>query len=110
MSFDQYDLFDIYDLPDFSYIAPLKILRMSERKNSPSMFTRENYTWMLIGLAVIALGMFLMSGGASNKDPNVFDKSAVYNAKRITIAPILILAGLVIEIYAIFKRPKAKVA
>lgn len=83
---------------------------MSDQKNFPSMFSKENYTWMLIGIAVIALGMFLMSGGTSNKDPNVFDAKEVYSARRITIAPLLILAGLVIEIYAIFKRPKEKVA
>jgi len=83
---------------------------MSDQKNSPSMFSKENYTWMLIGIAVIALGMFLMSGGTSNKDPNVFDKDAVYSARRITIAPLLILAGLAIEIYAIFKKPKENVA
>lgn len=70
------------------------------------MFTKENYKWMLIGVVVIAIGMFLMAGGTSNKDPNVFDKAAVYSTTRITIAPILILAGLVIEILAIFKKPK----
>lgn len=83
---------------------------MSDQKNSPSMFSKENYMWMLAGLLVIALGMFLMSGGVSNKDPNVFDAKAVYSAKRITVAPLLILAGLVIEIYAIFKKPKENVA
>jgi len=70
------------------------------------MFTKENYRWMLIGVLVIAIGMFLMAGGVSNKDPNVFDKAAVYSTTRITIAPILILAGLVIEILAIFKKSK----
>ena len=70
------------------------------------MFTKENYRWMLIGAIVIAVGMFLMAGGTSNKDPNLFDKDAVYSTTRITIAPILILAGLVIEILAIFKKPK----
>lgn len=62
---------------------------------------------MLIGILVIGLGMFLMSGGKSNTDPAVFDKEAVYSTTRITVAPLLILAGLVIEIYAIFKKPKA---
>jgi len=47
-----------------------------------------------------------LSGGASNKDPKVFDKDAVYSMTRITIAPVLILAGLVIEIFAIFRKPK----
>ena len=61
---------------------------------------------MLAGLIIIALGMFLMSGGKSNTDPAVFNKEAVYSPIRITVAPILILAGLVIEIFAIFKKPK----
>ena len=60
---------------------------------------------MLIGLVLIAIGMFLMAGGKSS-DPAVFDKDAVYSTTRITIAPILILAGLVIEIIAIFKNPR----
>ncbi|MEO7922723.1 MAG: DUF3098 domain-containing protein [Chitinophagaceae bacterium] len=79
---------------------------MSKEKSSPSIFTKDNYRWMLIGLVVMAIGMFLLSGGASNKDPNVFDKAAVYSSTRITIAPLLILAGLVIEIFAIFRQPK----
>jgi FtsH-binding integral membrane protein len=82
---------------------------MSDQK-APSMFSRENYTWMLIGLLVMAVGMFLLSGGASNKDPKIFDKDAVYSTTRITIAPIVILAGLVIEIYAIFKKPRLNAA
>ena len=78
---------------------------MAENKTNNSIFTRDNYRWMLIGIIVIAIGMFLMSGGAS-KDPNVFNKDEVYSFRRITLAPILIMAGLVLEIYAIFKRPK----
>lgn len=79
---------------------------MSE-KQSTSMFTKDNYRWMLIGLAVIALGMVLMSGGKSNTDPAVFNKDAVYSPMRITVAPILILLGLAIEVFAIFKKPKS---
>jgi hypothetical protein len=79
---------------------------MSDKKMAPSIFNKENYQWMLIGLVVIVIGMFLLSGGASNKDPKVFDKNAVYSMTRITIAPLLILAGLVIEMFAIFKKPK----
>ena len=72
---------------------------------STSIFSKENYTWMLAGLAVMAIGMFLLAGG-KNTDPAVFDKSKVYSSTRITVAPILILAGLVIEIFAIFRKPK----
>lgn len=78
---------------------------MSESK-TPSLFTKDNYRWMLIGIIVIAIGMFLMAGGKS-EDPNVFNKDAVYSATRITVAPILIMAGLVIEIIAIFKKSKS---
>jgi hypothetical protein len=79
---------------------------MVEKKTTtPALFNKDNYTWMLIGIIVIAIGMFLLSGG-KNTDPKVFDEKSVYSTTRITIAPILILAGLVIEIYAIFKRPK----
>lgn len=79
---------------------------MSEKKRTAySIFTRDNYKWMLIGLVIMAIGMFLMAGGKS-EDPAVFDKNAVYSTTRITIAPLLIMAGLVIEIFAIFRKPK----
>lgn len=78
---------------------------MSDKQATPSMFTKENYLWMLVGIVVIAIGMFLMSGGKST-DPSVFNEKEVYSSTRITVAPILILAGLVIEIFAIFKKPK----
>ena len=69
------------------------------------LFTKDNYKWMLIGLVVIALGMILMAGGKS-PDPNVFNESEIYGFRRITLAPILIVAGLVIEVYAIMKKQK----
>jgi hypothetical protein len=77
---------------------------MTEKRNE-AMFTRENYMWMLAGLVIMAIGMFLLAGGKSN-DPHVFNSDQVYSATRITIAPILILAGVVIEIFAIFRKPK----
>ena len=61
---------------------------------------------MAAGLVVLAIGFFLLSGGKSD-DPTVFDRSKVYSTTRITVAPILILAGLVIEVFAIFRKPKA---
>lgn len=68
------------------------------------MFGKSNYMWMLIGILVIALGMILMSGGKSNVNPTVFDAEAVYSPVRITVAPILIILGLGIEIFALFKK------
>ncbi len=68
------------------------------------MFGKSNYIWMLAGAFVIGLGMLLMAGGKSNLNPAVFDAGAVYSSLRITVAPILILAGLCIEVFAIFKK------
>jgi Protein of unknown function (DUF3098) len=76
------------------------------RQPLTSLFTTENYKWMAIGAAVVVLGMFLMSGG-KNDNPNQFDPKLVYSTMRITIAPIVILLGLMIEIYAIFRKPKS---
>ena len=80
---------------------------MAEKKLSPSMFAKENYVWMAAGIVIIAIGMFLMAGGQSNVNPAVFDAKAVYSSTRITVAPILILVGLVVEIFAIFRTPKS---
>ncbi|MBS1921259.1 MAG: DUF3098 domain-containing protein [Bacteroidetes bacterium] len=81
---------------------------MPEKKTSvsPSLFGKQNYTWMIAGVVVIAIGMFLMSGGQSNLNPAVFDAKAVYSPVRITVAPIVIIIGWVIEIFAIFKSPR----
>ena len=68
-------------------------------------FTKENFKWMVIGGVIIILGMVLMSGG-KNQDPNVFDPNLVYSTTRVTVAPILIIAGLLVELYAILKKPK----
>ena len=74
-------------------------------KKGGELFTRENYKWMLIGLAVMGVGFFLMAGGKS-PDPNVFNDKEVYSTTRITIAPILIIAGLLLEIFAIMRKSK----
>ncbi len=69
------------------------------------LFTKDNYKWMVIGLVVLAIGFFLMAGGKS-ADPNVFNDNEIYSFRRITLAPILIVAGLLVEIYAIMKKQK----
>jgi hypothetical protein len=60
---------------------------------------------MIGGVVVILLGFLLMSGGATT-DPNVFPKEEIYSFRRITLAPIVIMIGFGIEIFAILKRPK----
>ena len=69
------------------------------------LFDNQNMLWMLAGLAVMIIGFLLMAGGRS-EDPKVFNADEVYSTTRITIAPILIIAGLVIEVFAIFRHPK----
>ena len=81
-----------------------------EKKQQPvvnPLFGKENFMWMLAGLVVMALGFFLMAGGKS-ADPTQFNDNEVYSTTRITIAPILIIAGFIIEIFAIMKKPKTK--
>lgn len=70
------------------------------------LFDRTNLLWMLGGIALMILGFLLMAGGRS-EDPNVFNPDKVYSTTRITIAPIVILAGLVVLIFSIFRHPKA---
>jgi len=67
------------------------------------LFGKANYLLMIAGGIIIALGMVLMAGGKS-ADPKMFDYNEVYSTMRITVAPILILLGLGVEVYAIFKK------
>ncbi|CAN5246057.1 hypothetical protein BH20BAC1_BH20BAC1_23460 [soil metagenome] len=78
---------------------------VSKDAQTNHLFTKDNYKLMLIGLVVMALGFFLMAGGKS-PNPDVFNDSDVYSPMRITIAPILIVGGLVVQIFAIMKKPK----
>ena len=77
----------------------------AKNKTAEPLFSKQNYIWMLMGVVMIAIGMFLMAGGKS-PDPKVFNPKEVYSTTRITIAPIIILLGFCMEIYAIFKKPK----
>lgn len=71
---------------------------------SQFLFGKNNYAFMLIGLAFIALGFILMAGGGSN-NPEIFNPE-IYNFQRIRLAPTLIIIGLGIQIYAIMAKPK----
>ena len=75
-------------------------------KKQTFVFGRKNYILMLIGLGVMFLGYILMIGGGSD-DPNTFSEG-LFSFRRITLSPILIIAGFIIEIFAIMHRPKAK--
>ena len=67
------------------------------------VFSKQNYYWMLAGIGLIVLGMILMAGGHM-PSPDVWDDSIIYSWRRTVLAPFVILVGLGVEIYAIFKR------
>ena len=67
------------------------------------LFNKKNYTFLIIGLVFIVIGFLLMMGGGSD-DPAVFNEE-IFSFRRITLAPIMILIGFVIEIYAIMRKP-----
>lgn len=68
--------------------------------------SKENYKLMLIGFGIIIFGFILMAGGGS-KDPNHFSYD-IFSFRRITLAPIIVVAGFIFEIYAIMKKPKSE--
>ena len=77
--------------------------KAEKEKGIVRIFDAGNYRLMIGGGILILAGILLMIGGKS-ADPNVFDSKQVYSFQRITLAPILIIAGLVLEIYAIMKN------
>ena len=74
-----------------------------KKEKRKMVFGKKNYQLMLLGLIFITLGFFLMSGGGS-EDPNIFNDE-IYNFRRIRVAPILVVVGFIIEVYAIMKNP-----
>ena len=85
--------------------SPKKVAPSTPTPGENILFTKENCKWMVIGLIIMAIGFFLMAGGKS-ADPQVFNDHEIYSFRRITLAPILIVAGLVVEIFAILKKHK----
>ena len=78
--------------------------KIEDQKVMP--FGKQNYIIVLIGIALLALGFVLMLGGGSN-DPDVFNEK-MFDFQRITLSTILVLAGFVVEIVAIFWKGKNK--
>ncbi|MEO0038831.1 MAG: hypothetical protein RIQ59_2042 [Bacteroidota bacterium] len=78
---------------------------MKNNEQKPDfLFENVNYKILLIGIAVIAVGFILMSGGGSD-DPKVFNED-VFSFRRIRLAPTMVLIGFGITIYSIFKKSK----
>lgn len=64
---------------------------------------------MLAGIALVALGLILMSGGGM-ENPNEWKAEEIYSTRRTVVAPFVIILGLVVEIVAIFRKEKTKVS
>lgn len=77
-----------------------------EKPQPEFLFSKSNYIVLLAGLGVIALGFLLMSGGGSD-DPKVFN-DAIFNFRRIRLAPTVVLIGFGVVIYSIFRKPSNK--
>ena len=66
------------------------------------VFKKKNYILLISGLVLILIGIFLMIGGQS-EDPTKFSEE-IFNFQRLTLAPILIVSGFVLEIFAIMLK------
>jgi hypothetical protein len=79
--------------------------KKEEMKDNPGFaLGLENYKLMAIGFGIIIFGFILMVGGKSN-DPNVFNPG-IFSFTRITLAPLVLLTGYILEIYAIMKKTR----
>jgi len=78
--------------------------KKDERDKLNFALGRENYKLLAIGFVIIVAGFLLMLGGKS-EDPTKFSYD-IFSFRRITLAPIVVLAGFVFEIWAIMKKPK----
>ncbi len=82
------------------------VTKKSKKEDTGFALGKENYRLMAIGFGIIVIGFLLMLGGKS-EDPNEFSE-AIFSFRRITLAPVIVLAGFVFEIWAIMKKPSAK--
>jgi len=78
---------------------------MSEEKKEFIPFHKENYLFVIIGVALVVIGFILMSGGGS-EDPTVYS-GGVFSTRRITVAPLMILSGFAVVMVGIFRKSKS---
>lgn len=81
---------------------------LSPEREAKMAFTKKNYILVLIGLAVIIVGFMLMSGGGSPDPGNVFTGDELFNFRRITLAPLVVIGGFVFIGYGIMKRTEKR--
>lgn len=72
------------------------------------LYTKMNYILMAVGVVIIIIGFMLMAGGGAELGPDgyahEFDKAGLYSFRRITLAPIVIMLGFILEVFAIMKN------
>ena len=76
----------------------------NNRINNDFAFGKQNYILIAVSTALAVLGYILMSGGGSD-DPTVFSEE-LFSFRRMYVAPILILVGLVVVGWGIMKKVK----
>jgi thiosulfate reductase cytochrome b subunit len=95
--------------------APAPVRRTEKKENIFSagkhefIFGRQNFIYMGIGLGLVILGLITMSGGAM-PDPNKWEPGRIYSFRRITLAPMMMVAGFIVVIVGIFKQEKQPMA
>ncbi|MBW3518246.1 DUF3098 domain-containing protein [Flavobacterium sp. NKUCC04_CG] len=77
-------------------------MNKNEKQPSEFLFDKTNYIFLIAGVLIIALGYLLMSGGG-NDNPAEFN-DAIFNFRRIRLAPTVIFIGFGVCIYSIFKK------
>lgn len=90
----------------YSSTGKKKSIKSNIGQTGAFYFGKHNYYWMLAGLALIVLGLILMSGGGSS-DFNVYNEKELFSFRRITLAPIVIIIGFILEVVAIMRKPKS---
>ena len=76
-----------------------------EENKKEFLFSKDNYKFLFIGIALVFVGFLLMIGGSSD-NPNEFNEDALFGFRRITLAPLLVLGGFGVVLYSIMKKSK----
>ncbi len=86
-----------------SSAATIAKTNSAQHESEPMLFGQKNYLILLGGFLLIIVGMLLMMGGHM-PSRDVWDDNIIYSFRRTVLAPIIILAGLVVGGYSIFKK------
>lgn len=81
-------------------------IKFENKENEGFALGNQNLRLIVIGVLIIVVGFVLMIGGGS-ADPNVFNKE-IFNFRRITLAPLVVMSGFIFVIYAIMKKPSSE--